>query len=337
MKQRQSSIELLRLVLMWLIVMLHFNYLGIGLPTQAEAAAAPAETFSRVWAEQVCACAVNAFILLSGWFGIRLHWGRMGRNILLRCVVYGVLIVGALAWAGTAPFSWKNLIKALLPGAEYWFVVCYIGLWLLSPVLNAFVRSASKRALTGAVAALSVFEWLYGWLFDAAFLNDGYSIFSFAVLYLLGRCMRLYPAAIIKKGAPVHAAVFILTSSVAALAVWGVLVWAPEGVCFRVLYAAKSYLCPLVIIESAALVVCFARMDFQSRLLNYLGSSALAIYLIHAHTLVAPRLLDWAGAFYAAHSGFIAWGGLAVFGLGVCAVCLTADIVLFRLTRVSVR
>lgn len=330
MKQRQSSMELLRLVLMLLIVALHLNYLGIGLPTPQESQAAPFSTFGRIWAEQICACAVNAFVLMAGWFGLHQHWGRLWRNVLLRCVVYSVLILFVASVVTSSLPNWHLVAKALLPGGEYWFVVCYVGLWLLAPVLNAYVANSSARALWLTVAALFVFQWLYGWLYDAALLHGGYGIFSFAVLYLLGRAMRLYPAPMMQKRPVAHAAVVMACSLLGALAAWMALRLDCGGEVF-VVYAMKSYLCPLIIVESAAIVLMFARMQFHSGVINWLGGSALAIYLIHAHPLVAKPLLAWAREFYLCHSGAEAFGGLLLMCLGVCAVCVIIDIILFTI------
>lgn len=334
MKERQSSMELLRLLLMLLIVALHLNYLGIGLPTAAESHVAPFCTLGRIWAEQVCACAVNAFVLLAGWFGLRWHWRRLGRNVLLRCVVYGLLIVFIASALMAVPPDWHFLARAVLPGGEYWFIVCYLGLWLLAPVLNAYVENTGGRLLWLTVAALLAFEWLYGWLYDAALLHGGYSIFSFVVLYLLARAMRLYPAPIMRHGAGFHIAVLIICSLLGALMVWAILYYGGGGSVFA-LYAMKSYLCPLVILESAAIVVAFAKMQFHSRVINVLGGSALAIYLIHAHPLVARPLLDWAKNYYFCHLGAEAFAGLILMCLGICAVCLIIDLLLFRITRIA--
>lgn len=362
MKERQSSMELLRLVLMLLIVALHLNYLGIGVPTSAESQTAPISTFGRIWAEQICACAVNAFVLLSGWFGLRWHWGRLWRNILLRCVVYGLLIVIAVHAFTKTPIDWHYILKALLPAGEYWFIVCYVGLWLLAPVLNTYVEQASGRSLWLTVVALIVFEWLYGWLYDAALLNGGYSIFSFVVLYLLARALRLYPAPFLHKGAEsgrkggndqwqsgrdgrqrahgqrrgaaTYFAVFAICSLLGTVIAWGALRFGGSGTTF-VLFAMKSYLSPLVVGESAAIVLAFSRMRFHSRLINYLGGSALAIYLIHAHPLVARPLLEWTRGFYLCHTVAESWAGLCLMCMGICAICLLIDIILFRITRIS--
>lgn len=424
-RERQSSMELLRLVLMLLIVALHLNYLGIGLPTQAESQVAPFSTLMRVWAEQVCACAVNAFVLLTGWFGLHRNWGRLWRNVLLRCVVYGLLILLIAYVCGDDRVGYSSLCKTLLPGGEYWFVVCYIGLWLLAPVLNAYVKVANARALWLTVVGLFVFQWLYGWLYDAALLNGGYSIFSFVALYLLARAIRLYPLPFMRKGMAyvgegdtftrkdegvtckseafmrtgdvftcangvemrtgdtfmcedhgitrrgegatrekdasvyqdvvsvchnaasvyedvafkhigvgLYLAVLLISSLLGALIAWALLRNGGGGGVFA-LYAVKSYLCPLVIVESVAIVLAFARMRFRSGVINWLGGSALAIYLIHAHPIVARPLLIWAHDAYFAHSPALGFAYLAMMCLGICAVCLIIDAILFRFTRIS--
>ena len=67
---RQSNIELLRIVAMFLILIYHSVFLKNGIPTPEETNSQPVETFFDLFLYASAAVGVNVFVLISGWFGI---------------------------------------------------------------------------------------------------------------------------------------------------------------------------------------------------------------------------------------------------------------------------
>lgn len=68
---RQSNMELLRLLAMFFVLALHANATAIQVPTADDIQAAPLSSFTRIFLEQATVVAVDVFVLISGWFGIR--------------------------------------------------------------------------------------------------------------------------------------------------------------------------------------------------------------------------------------------------------------------------
>lgn len=69
MAARESNIELLRIITMMMVLLLHAN-VAIGPFTQLSDADNGVEEFIRLFMEIACVVSVNAFIMISGWFGI---------------------------------------------------------------------------------------------------------------------------------------------------------------------------------------------------------------------------------------------------------------------------
>ena len=69
MTARESNIELLRIIAMIMVLLLHANG-AIGPFVQLSDANSGVEEFLRLFLEIVCVVSVNAFIMISGWFGI---------------------------------------------------------------------------------------------------------------------------------------------------------------------------------------------------------------------------------------------------------------------------
>ena len=144
-KPRQSNVELLRLLAMFMVLLLH-AVKSFHWPQGGFLMSQPLVVhlgFSFV--EMISIVAVNVFVLISGWFGIRPTMRGLGK-FLYQCV-FCSLVVDAVLWAvGADKFGLLTLLKALLLSQTGWFVRSYLLLFLLSPVLNAFVQTADERA-----------------------------------------------------------------------------------------------------------------------------------------------------------------------------------------------
>lgn len=73
---RESNFELLRIIAMFMVLVLHADFQALGEPTRADIISSPLTSSLKVFFEMASIVAVNVFVLISGWFGIRgsLHW-----------------------------------------------------------------------------------------------------------------------------------------------------------------------------------------------------------------------------------------------------------------------
>ena len=70
-KVRESNFELLRIIAMFMVLILHADFQALGAPTRADIISSPITSTLKVFFEMASIVAVNVFILISGWFGIR--------------------------------------------------------------------------------------------------------------------------------------------------------------------------------------------------------------------------------------------------------------------------
>ena len=69
-KERQSNIELLRAIAMFLVLWVHANFYSIGEPSYSDVLSKPLDSSLKIIFEAICISAVNIFVMISGWFGI---------------------------------------------------------------------------------------------------------------------------------------------------------------------------------------------------------------------------------------------------------------------------
>lgn len=187
---RNSNIELLRIVCMFMVLALHANFMALGAPVVLGGGNFGPDclrllfNFSTVFA-------VNVFILISGWFGIRCNvkgfckFAFQVAFFLIGSYVTGLFVLGNA-------LDLRTLINTLL--IKQWFVQAYMLLYLLSPVLNHFSENSGKREQVGVIAAFFLFEFVYDVCFETINVNigHGYSAISFIGLYLLARYVRRF-------------------------------------------------------------------------------------------------------------------------------------------------
>ena len=163
--KRHPGIELLRGVLMLMIVLVHLTGNGVLLADSP----IPYTESNWLWAniiDSICYPAVNIFILISGYFGIRLSLEKV-LKLDIPVIFYSVvlfLILGSFSLGGTLTATFPILSK------EYWFLTSYFLLMLVSPLLNAIIESRSQ----GELKMLIVIENTYICKFDIMLLNRSY-------------------------------------------------------------------------------------------------------------------------------------------------------------------
>lgn len=81
LKERDSNMELLRIVSMVLVLISHASYTSLNPPAQADISTSLDSAFLRVLAESFSVVCVNVFVLISGWYGIKVRWSRFAELI----------------------------------------------------------------------------------------------------------------------------------------------------------------------------------------------------------------------------------------------------------------
>ncbi len=286
MNERQSNIELFRIVAIFCILLEHcFGWFLVSGGVNSLMDARWGMGITRATILSATCIGVNSFILISGYFGLRLK-GRSLLNIFLILFAFyvGCYMVDALAFQHH--FSWHQLIRQSLAfSRENWFVQCYIFLMLLSPVLNAYVEHTQPKHQLWFILGLSAAACYFGCIHQSThfYFNHGYSITSFILVYLIGRYLRIAG-----------------TEQLASVKTrWLVLAWAAMviiGAAGRLIWPTTEtplfydYCSPIQLLQATILFVIFTRMQFKSRAVNWLAGSGLAVFVFHT---IAPVFNIW--------------------------------------------
>ena len=236
--------------------------------------------------ERVCICAVDLFILISGYF---LCTSGKRRAVKVVELVMQVMLIGLVRYLlgcllGREAFALKSMVGAMIP--NNYFVTIYVALYLLSPYLNVLLDRLTDKQLGKLLAlwlvlfslwptALNIFgevteKWYHGmYPVGTAGSLDGKTIVNFVTMYLLGAYLRR-----------TQDNQWPFTGKVQGLCMLGlvVLLTLMQIPCPTV---ARSYDNPMVIAMAVLIFTSVRQIKLQSRLVNTLAKSALTCFLFH--------------------------------------------------------
>ena len=269
--------------------------------------------FTKAFAEQLCIICVNVFILISGWFGIRPNV-KGGFSLLFQVFFYHILAVLLFLSIGETVTLYQVLVGFYF-GTPYWFVISYLILYAISPILNAFIESSTPRLYASVLIVFFLMEFIYGWVWNIAGYNDGYTTISFIGLYLLARFVRRHSRKLLSLRAYKCFLLYIIFSIL------------PVSIFFLTGYRINmiAYSSPFVILSSLFFFLAFNRIKISSKVINYLACSSLSIYLIHLHPLISRHFINLMKTMYEALGGCLYMIFVLMFALCFGIFCVLLD------------
>lgn len=280
---RNSSIELLRLVLMFMVVILHFNNgtMGGAFCLVKDRAL---DNFALHFFESLSVCAVNCFMIVSGYFLYANKTVDFGKvvDILLIVVFYRLFDYGCRCWFFNEPFSFNSLVMGFLP-ANY-FAIFYVICYMLSPYVARLWNEMENRAADFLIILLlSIFiiiPTVLDVLVDFNLLVNiskalspisivgnvaGYTIVQFLVMLSLGMWLR-------KRQVNPATWLLITVYFVSCLIMTAFILKLPS------LY---NYCSLLSVVTATCIFLLFLKLDCQNKVINYCAKSCFAIFCIH--------------------------------------------------------
>ena len=291
-KEREQSIELLRILLMVLIVWGHFIGFGHHSKFEIDGPLSLSAYLSPLYRYHV-----DAFVFISGYFGIKLRWNKF-TLLIAKMTVYSIMAIGlAKVLMPNLALSFSAIIHNIYPisTCDWWFMAQYLYLMLLAPILNYGIDALDKKQATVLVLILYL-SWF----------RCTYVLLLF--IYILGRYMKKYPIKIWENNALI---IFVTSVSIFFFLNFYLV---NKGVYIKKLYDNMS---PFVIVPAVSIFYIFKRFHITWSRLGTVSSGVLAAYLITTHEL--PRQ-----AFNDLFFRFVDGNAIALLGISIIVVVLAA-------------
>lgn len=305
-KERNYSIDILRIISMLMIVCLHYLKYANTMDDVCR--------FSTVWfgvysIRAICFVCVNVYVLISAYFLSGSDKVSMKKLIGLwgQMFFYSVIISIVLFMSNNALVTGRNVIYSMFPfiTKQYWFVNAYIAMYLFHPFANQIIRSCDKKQagflITILVALFSVPQSIIPMLEWTLDDTQGYGIIWFLCLYLIGGFIKKFELDIKEKFKDSQLLVIYFGCSVVTVLFRIIILKIAtmighenflEGFASR----QEAYNSIPVLIASLALFLWFLKRKWEfskitNRFIKNIALATFGVYLIHQHFLI--KVILW--------------------------------------------
>lgn len=188
-KQRNTNVEVLRLLVMFGILLWHVTVHGYSLAHMGELGMLKIEhDIMNSLSVAIFAPCVDLFVLISGYYGIKFSFNTLSRFEGQAIFYSYITALGAIILIS----DWHNLPGRLFPiiGGRWWFLTTYVMLLVIAPILNNGIKQLSERQHMTIIILFIIIN-CFGYLFIRHTAN-GSNLQSFILVYIIGRYLHNY-------------------------------------------------------------------------------------------------------------------------------------------------
>lgn len=282
---RQSNIELLRVISMFMVLLGHyyvisgfsdidiisFNWIGMQ--------------FLGAWSK----VAVDIFVIITGYFLVNqtFRWKKVLK--LLSCTYFWGIIVLLLGFALGLSIKTDYIYKSLFPLTPLnWFARSYLLLYISIPLFNKIINSVSKARLGQIIIALTTIFYTVPTLISTFIGGGGYltSYFTFGIMYMIGAYIRKYGDAKLDK-------ISIYVGIVSIILILASILWNDihmhEGL--YIMYLAHKGNSVVGLLAAIGIFTIFKNIKISyNPFINTVASTTFAVYLIHNNPIISNWL-----------------------------------------------
>lgn len=295
-KQRNSNLELLRIISMFLVVLGHFAW-QTNWSVNNDTSLIRLGAIHCLWIGGKLG--VNLFILISGYFLINSKFKlKSFFNVWLTAYVYGWAIFILYSLFVFHGVSIKIFIKTLFMGsAGYlnWFVTAYLVMYVLHPFVNKMLDALSRREFLILVLlgflVFSIFKTVFN---NPSIGSGGDDAVWLIFVYIVGAFIRKNEDIILKVKSKRIVFISIVSFLLSVLSIFSL---DYVNIAFDLSKSNRFYgkfvggTSPLQLITAICIFILFIKFaPHYNTLINNIAKTTFAIYLIHANTIIVNWL-----------------------------------------------
>ena len=305
---RETGLELLRILAMFMVITLHYLGKGGMLPDQKGDLSVVS---SIPWIlEAACLGCVNVYVIISGLFAEKYRFS-IKRIVMLwlqvffySAFIYIIFVTAAIINGDTAFIAEQvnvyNVLFFLFPvvNGHYWFAGAFIILSLFMPfIANALKTTDKKTHLSVVIGLLTVYCISRSCLPFELIDDRGNGVIWFLVLYITASYIGRYGLGFMKT--KLSASLWYVSAVLLTFLSYRVFaaLYRKTGGYEYGITVPSAYNFIFVLISSVALVMLFKKIEIKNGFLKkiILGISpyVFGVYLLHEHLLIRYSWLDW--------------------------------------------
>lgn len=317
-KERDTNIDLLRILSMLMIVVLHVNQLSGSLTKPF--------TDHMAWHLSACASeslslvAVNIYAFITGYVCLYSNWqARKLAHVLVPSLFWAAVLFLFIPIAPEVlvPAPGENLrllLFSYLP-TPYWYVNAYIALFFCIPFLNKILTVTPRTTYLRLLIFLLFILPISGMFFKGV-IADGYNALWLGICYCAGAYCRRFPVRLSR-----------ITLLIIILLCVGCTLFFRLYTCFVSPMLRSFYTAPFILLSSLAMFVFIIRMPQATAnvasIIKFITPMTFGVYLIHTHPATWALEKTWIPRIVQ-HFDY-AWWSLPIIALTVFIICVIVE------------
>ena len=310
-KERNSSFELLRIILMSLIV-LHHIFINTYSLKKISICNSKKLNYGKLYKYIILKIISNygrfgnnVFIMISGYFSVSKTGFNKYKFIIFILEVYtyyypsifiGTKLSKKYKNLKCPNYSDNKIYFPLLTSNGNWFIQIYILLLIFIPYINVGLLSLKKKKYKNLVILIIIFYCIFNSLTNI--INFNSLIFKTTDLirlllpYIIGGYIKIYD--LHPKILWTFLGLIYFPLTILSEIIFDILIFKYNTCTFMKFHINLSYEMNsiLSIIGAMGLIYLFKNIKFFNRTINYISSSVLAIYLIHGNKNISPYIYN---------------------------------------------
>lgn len=293
-KERNSNLELYRIIVMLLIVAHHY-VVNSGLMSVMKEEPLHIQSIFLYLLGMWGKIGINCFVMITGYFMCKSNLSlRKFMKLLFEVYFYKIIITSIFLFTGYDKPTFNVLFFTLVPieGFSKSFVACFMVFYLLIPFLNILINNMNGKQHLQLVGLCLLVYSLIGSF--SRFLSFNY-ISWFTILYFIASYIRLYgfPREISHKqwGQLTAISLLISMASVVGMA-WLSSIFVDRKIPVYWFVADSNHI--MAVITALCSFMFFKDLKIKhSKLINTIGASTFGVLLIHANSDTMRQWLWW--------------------------------------------
>lgn len=282
--QRQSNIELLRVISMFWVLLGHYYVLSEYSTVDTISFNWIGMQFLGAWSK----VAVDIFVIITGYFLVNqnFRWNKILK--LLSCTYFWGIAVLIFALGLGISVKTDYIYKSLFPLTPLnWFARSYLLLYISIPLFNKLINKVNQIQLGLIIVGLTTLFYIIPTLISTFISGGGYltSYFTFGTMYMIGAYIQKYGNFKLNK-------ISIYVGTTSSFLIIASIIWNDYHMSTQadIMYLAHKGNSIVGLLAAIGIFTVFKNLKCKyNRWINILASTTFAVYLIHNN----PIISDW--------------------------------------------
>lgn len=283
-KQRNSNLEILRIIAIIMIIMHHYAiYSGFLWDSEVTVNRVIIDFFKMFGKLGVC-----LFIIISGYFYDKSKFTIKKFTILiLQVFIYAIIGLGIGIVINSDKLNIMNIIKSILPTTMglYWFASCYVLIYIFTPFFRKIIGNISKKDFK---ILLTIMIFIWGILANIPKTKTFFSEFIWLiVIYFIGAYIKKYNCNFMKNNKNRIGLVILIIIMMNIMTIVLELLATKIEIFAKVENYVSNINSPFVLVLTILIFTIFKSLKVKNnRIINKIASTTFGIYLIHENVFL---------------------------------------------------